>query len=284
MAVPNKNGTFGTNGTWTTAANWGGVAPAASDNLIVRSTAQNITGGTGVGYNDFALDELIIANDYTGTIGSAGTPLALDLATAVTGRFVYYGSGASAYFDGAYDSMQIQTTVMQTNAFVFGTLAASTATTMSHVRGRLTIGGTGTVTTLGTSRLGFDMVQIAVSTGGTVTTGHLQGGNLTNAGTVTTANIFGDGQMTQSVGGASTTVNVYGGRFVFNGGTATTINVFGGIIDFMQGSTQRIVTTINAWGGAIRAQQSPNFSATPTLNMYGPCQIDAAFLSTVSLA
>lgn len=284
MAVANKNGTFGTSGVWTAGANWGGTAPAANDNLIVRSTSQDITGGTGVGYNDFALDELIIANDYTGSIGSAGTPLRLDIATAVTGRFVYYGAGPAAYFDGAYDSMQIQTNVMQTNAFVFGTLNASTCTTMAHIRGRLTVGGVGTVTTLGTSRLSFDMVQVVVNSGGTVTTGHLQGGNLANAGTVTTANIFNDGQMTQATGASSTTVNMYGGRFVFNGGTATTINLFGGVLDFMQGTTQRTCSTINAWGGAIRAQSSPNFAATPTLNMYGPCAIDAAFLSTISLA
>lgn len=275
--IPTKTGTM-TNATWSTAANWGGVSPAANDNLIMVSGTVDVNGEN---YSATQLDELQVASTFARTIGSAGTPLRLDLDPGI---LTYYGTGASAFFDGAYGTIEVDTVVLQTNAFVFGTVTASTCTTMIHRRGRLVVAGVATVTTLQAESAQSIAENLVINSGATVTTLKCTGTQGTNSGTATNVDVYQGSVLTQAAGASSTTIHVCAGaRYVFNGGTGTTIFVHsGGVLDFSQSSSQRTCTTIWGLGGTIIAREKPNFAAAPTYNPRG-ANADSAFLSAVTI-
>lgn len=281
MAAPNRYGTFSSDSAWTTAGNWGGTAPQTNDVLVVRANATAIAGSDQSGT---VLSEVQFAADFTGTVGSVGTPLVLTI-TNGTGQLLFYSGGASAYVDGVFDVVDVDTPVVQANALVLGSVGGNTNTVgiLMMRRGRLTIGGDEAITTMAAAASSVDTSIVSVSTGATIATYSMAGSYTSNAGTVTTLMQSG-GSFKQIEGGTVTTAHV-GGMYAFNGGTTTTLNLWdGGILDLDQSTLVRTCTTINVYGGTVLAKNSPSWATTPTVNLYNPAaKLTLPFLSSVTL-
>jgi hypothetical protein len=251
-------------GDWSNNSNWSGSAPANGDDVFVESGSDDID--TGLAQSAVALSSLNIAQDFTGTIGTSGTALAigssevnigyskansptgsgrihLDLGSATAAQVVVYNTGRTPADTGSR-SLRI---------------IASNASTDIFVRGGLVevAGQAGETTTIG------DLTVDATNANSVVQLGHVGANAVTctninvSDGTVylnslaTTVNVDG-GTVTTEGDDTVTTVNVRGGSFRSNAtGTITTLNARGGVTEFTRSSEARTVTTLNLYPDAI---------------------------------
>jgi len=249
MADKIWNGTGGTDGDCTDAANWtpSGV-PSAADNVRLIATfdqnmATNLAGLTGVSLGDFIVEE-----GYSGTIGTStadlqitcssfefhGTGLAyIDLeASNITATVHHSASSASVGPRGLYLVGSNLAALVVNNGVVGLAAVHGTSSTAAAVR---VSGGT-----------------LVLGSGCTLTTVTCYGGNVTALADVTTANVYG-GTFLTGEQAAVTTLNVQGGGVTDGStGTITTANIEAGRLLVKMGVSKTITTVnLNAGGGFI---------------------------------
>lgn len=111
MAIKRWNGSTGN---YATAANWvGGVAPVATDDVIIDGTSQHDIDGSN--QSGTALESFTITPNYVGSIGSSGASLRI---TASTGTL--RGSGDECWIDPAFTTSYLAPQVATPNACQFG--------------------------------------------------------------------------------------------------------------------------------------------------------------------
>lgn len=128
-----------------TAGNWvGGVAPVATDSILINDTDQNIAGVTA----GFAIADFTVGPRYRGTIGADGVPVVF---TNITGTLEYGGMGP---------------------AIRIGCSGTCAAAKFEHTTGMAYItGGTWTAIENGVGNL--DIAAAAVVTGAINISGHM---------------------------------------------------------------------------------------------------------------
>ena len=235
--------------------------PNANDNVFIgqsvtaagAATSYNIS--SGLDQSNIELDDFIVLPEYTGTIGSATQPLAIDMADADTFKFAGRGT---AYIDvGSWGGDPI---IQQTKAATSGQsglyLTGSAIDVLSIESGSVQLNGATVTTAQIRSR-----ASLTVRYDSTTTTIENSGTTLFN-GTATTINCY-EGVVTIT-GSDATAVNVYGGT-VYNDGTGTaTVTLYGGTFDSdRDGRSKSVTLTLN--GGI--AEIGPNVTLTDTLNV-----------------
>lgn len=233
-------------GIFLTAGNWvGGVAPVATDDIVIGTSNRDIAGvATG-----FAIASLTITPGFGGTIGSGGTPLTF---TNITGSVKYAGSGPGMYLGctGTCAAAEFSHTV----GMVY--ITAGTWTLLTNTYGNFDIGASAVVTTLynigGNGTVNYNATAIttcrnsgSLSLKRVVTTMYADRGNTiqqdsgTTATNVGTVLYIGNGATyNKQSSGAETTINIFpGGRFTTDKNTG--------------GSTGSVALgTINKWAGS----------------------------------
>lgn len=254
--------------TWSTGANWsGGSAPGSSDTAVFTGKKSNVSvdGATVTGCT-----AVRISNDYTGSIGSSGTPLTFQT-NAVTYLDIF-GTG-SYYFSSS--GVAITNTFVNTNNK--GDTAVNLKGTLTNVyalKGRLNLQSSGTVTTLFAGYQGSrgGDIYVTIQSSVTLTTVNQTGGYITSQSAFTTLNQDPGATLQQTIGNV-TTANVRG-TYVYqtDGGTITTLVVWpNGLCDMSQeGSTKTITNTTIHNGGTVdirngSAEASITFTNTPIL-------------------
>ena len=254
------------NGTFLDAANWvGGVAPVATDSILINDTEQNINGVT----TAFAIVDFTVGPRYRGTIGADGVSL---IFTNITGTLQYGGSGAGIRIGCS------------------GTCAAAK---LEHTLGMVWItGGTWTSVINGTGNV--DIAAAAVLTAGVNISGTMTIGY--NATVITNLHNFGycefkrsatnvyakRGTTVQKDSGSTTTqvtdlLQVENGA-VYNkqsGGTEDSITVFPGGLFTIEGNTGGATGTLNLGtitkyaGAKTKTRTMPGVIVTVTLSSVG---------------
>lgn len=230
------------------AANWSdatGLVNSATG--VIRSGGQSIT--SDVDFNAVNVLSLRIAEQFTGTIGSAAAPLWLDAtdgsaaewSSSAAEGIIINGSGGTLFIksdagglDNLHQSGAGRTTLVSGTATYlrvtngeFSAEAASTVTNARILGGRTTIGASATAGTV------LDVI------GGTVTT----------ARPFTTINVYdGDCFINHNTSSsAAVTINQYGGRVfllsLFTNGTVN-YNRFGGLFDPRRMTRELTVATM----------------------------------------
>lgn len=267
---------IGTDGSYSTNANWSPTnIPAGGDYVYIPAGAGSIT----TGLNQSAVTDLagfVVADGYTGTIGSGAGYLQIDILNS-TGVFDFNGQGV-AYID--IGNSAISPTVRQTGgATALGGhglyLKGSGIVTLNVIGGDVAVGGiygeTATVTTI---RSVGDKAEVFVGDAVTLTTFYQTAGDSLLTCAATTVTIWGGTLRTTGVG-AITTMNVYSGD-VFPGstGTITTLNANGGSTSFIESGASRTVTTL-AQNHSSSVTYDPNVLAVTNRSApSGPVRID----------
>ena len=266
--------TGASNSTWSTAGNWTNGVPDTDGTAIIDGSV-SITGGSGISNTE--VDRVFVASTYTGSIGSSGTPLELDVAelsvdNSSSGSTHYLhctGSnnttptvlvdgaktGNALYLSGDINLLIVEPTFVGT--MYLGNSASKQATPKDVVM--LTSSGTVDATTAG---------NVAWVSSATV---HLLSGTLKlgeNIGASSTLNMSG-GTLTVSdwTKVSSDVLNLSGGTVNWNAGstgvdtptatTITTLNVMGGSFTTAANVKAQVgFTTINQYGGTVNLQSS----------------------------
>ncbi len=255
-------------GNWANTSNWsGGVVPASTDDIRIDSGVSLTTNLTPALTGANALDSLRVANSYKGNTGASGNPLTLDVNNALD----FDGGGAEAWFK--VDATSADSAVINCNSAQIGLNACvidsrSAAIDLINVnRGRVTLSGSGTFTTVNVGTIGNSDAILVISAGATLTTVNATGGIITDSTTVTITAVTNSGATYTQGGGTLTTVNLHSGKHVFNDGTITTLNAFGGTLDASEDATDRTITTLHAYTGAVIDLQAGAGTITIT-NLY----------------
>lgn len=230
----------GTDGNYSTGANWsGGSAPSAGDYVRIPRGTGNITAG--LDQSAVAIGDFIVEDGYTGTIGSSSGYLIID-----PDRFEFSGQGEAWINIGtAAISPQIWKTAQAAEGYRGLYFKGSAIATLNVVSGQVGVavvhGETSTITTCRVVEAG---ASVWLGAGVTLTTfEQLDGENILRCA-ATTVRCHG-GQLTTREIGAITTVTVNGGEFVPNStGTITTLNLNGGSVDCGQSGAARTITTL----------------------------------------
>jgi hypothetical protein len=248
-------------GDWSNNSNWSGSAPANGDDVFVESGSDDID--TGLAQSAVALSSLNIAKDFTGTIGTSSTALAIGSAVV---RIGYTKSAASASGSGRINldlgsATASQVTVLDTASSATDDtnnpvrIIAANASTDIYIRG----GKVGIAEEVGETATIGDLSIFADSLTPSVRVGHeganavtatnvdIYGGSVRMYSLATTVDVYGGTVRTEG-SDTITTLNVWGGTVVSNAtGTITTLNARGGTVDFTQSSEARTVTNLNVY-------------------------------------
>lgn len=270
--IPTRQGTFGTSGDPKVATNYNGdTLPAAGDELVIRGHAVNIFGADMDQGATINLDILHFTNTYLGSVGVNGDPWLLD-----TGILYYEGGGAECWLDTGIApecaDVYVNTDQRGANALQLNTTTAGTINRLHLMRGRVTLGSTGTVdqAVVAANR---PTEGILVVNGATMTLLLVDQGKVLWQGNTGAATVnMGAGEVIQS-GGTITTMNMWGGRFTPQQGTMTTINIIGpaAILDLTQIVSDLAITTINLYrGGYLRPSTLQLLASSITVNYRTP--------------
>jgi len=261
MADKTWNGTGGTNGDLSDAANWtpSGV-PTTSDDVrftasYTQAVSANLNALTGV-----TLGSVVIEKGYSGAIGD--TTNDLDLTCT---RFEFAGSGVS-YIDlqasnitAIVHETAVASAIGQRGLYLIGSNIAELIVASGYIGLASRHGTTATAASVRAS--GGDVL---LGSGATVTNIENHGGSIETATGATTAKNF-SGRLTTKEAAAITTITVEGGTVNDSStGTITTLNLEDGQYSVVYGYTKTI-TTINQNGG--RLYYDPNNVTVSTHNL-----------------
>jgi len=255
----------GTSGDMTVGTNYlGGAAPSGGDSVVFNTGSRTVTAGPGVN-----LADVTCTSGWSGSFGSVGSPITFQ---NITGTFKWAGSGDGCYIaigstytcasfiaqrgEVAISGAGTVTALYVENANVNVTVTALSSYFGMTPNSRITIATSGTA--VGTESWSYGVVDVTdrnVTTSRIVgkngrmytrgatalTTAHVQDGAILNSnssGTITTANVGGQGSLVTPVNSQ------------YNTATITTLNVFsgGGYVQYANG-TQFSIGTLNVYGG-----------------------------------
>lgn len=222
---------------WKTSSGGAGSGFADTATLVISRGGTNITNNmdrsgdtaTGIRY-------LVIAESFSGSIGTNSTPLITEASDGVIaewrsdnneGRVEHNGTGV-LYIQGSTTGID---NLMQ-NGAGSTILISGTATYARVQRGR------------------FQAEAASVVTNATLMGGSALFGSKTSAGTL--LNVYGG---SHTIRRPFTTINVYGGSIVIdvsNAGAASTVNQYGGNV-FLNGHGTTAITAYNHLGGVLDA-------------------------------
>lgn len=217
------------------AANWSdGAGIVAASDGVIRSGGQSIT--TAVDYNGVTIASFRMAEQFTGTVGSASAPLWIAAATDGTAAEWSSTAAEGRVVNGSGGTLFLKATGTMDNLHQSGggrtTLISGTATYLRVTNGSFTAEDASVVTN---ARILGGVATIGASaTAGTVL--DVYGGTVTAQRPFTTINVYdGDCFINHNTSSsAAVTINQYGGRVfllsLFTNGTVN-YNRFGGLFD-----------------------------------------------------
>lgn len=228
-------------------------APVATDHVRIPAGSGAITG---VDYTAIALGDFIVEPGYTGAIGSATLPLAID-----PDRFEWSGTSATSYIHSigaiAHDVRDASTGSTGTPGLF---LTGTGITTLTVLKGSVGLawlhGQTATVTTV---RANGSSAIVMLGKGVSATTVYVSNGTLYQNCSSTTSNAFG-GKLYTEEAGTITTLNLDGTAqaFLNSTGTITTANMlasYTGTVDMLGSAEARTITTLNHKSGTIKVDR-----------------------------
>lgn len=134
MAVNNRD-FLGVSSTLDDGANYsGGVAPATGDDARYQDSAQSLSVNM-AGLVAVDLEDLFLAETYTGNMGLSGSPLEIDC----TGVFTCRSGGQECWAKGDFPEVHAAPLEHTANAFVLETRAAGNVDRLFVLRGRTRI-------------------------------------------------------------------------------------------------------------------------------------------------
>lgn len=224
---------IGVTGDWDTVTNWSGGAKPATGDVVVFDSSSVVSPTSNLDQNTVALNALKVYSGYTGSIGSSGNPLKIDVSNG-TNPFLQFegGSGSQLWITGDITEAVLNTDTTPSTAQLYIGSTAKTVTKFELSRGHAQLHTGITVTTLNVkyaSSASSD-VQLTINSGAVVTTANVKGGSVTSAVCPTTLNLDGGIWTSNATSGTITTLNANGnGRFVYGaaGTTITTANIDG---------------------------------------------------------
>jgi hypothetical protein len=213
----------GADNNWTTAGNWGGVAPVAGDDLVFPGGAARLTNN-----NNFASGTSFNTISFTGASG--GYNLGGNAIQLVAGISASNTTGDSTVALpitlGASQTFSCSTPVASGRLFISGTIALGTFTltfspssgSFIEVQNAGVISGTGGMTAAGAGVVAFD--SNCTYSGPTTVTGYLSlNGDTLNPASAVTVN--GELQLSNGASIGSMTVAASGVVGLFGGGTSS---------------------------------------------------------------
>lgn len=222
-----------------TASAWSDATGFADDaTLIVEKGTQaivsSLTAGSGL---TNGISYIHFRSGFTGVVGGPAGALETK-----------YHSTYSAKPNVILDGGTLYLTNTNTAAWILvlsGTLyLVSGTTTLLEQRGGIVHRSTSAVVTT-LDKQGGEFRDLGDNTNA-ITTGHVVGSAWFRS-TVTTLNIYEDGNVTSDYTTGPTTVNMYGGRCNLLRGGATTINGRRGILDVRMAGRDQTISTLNQW-------------------------------------
>lgn len=280
-------GASGSAGDVSVAANWsGGSVPTTGDTVFFNGAVsnQNVDEGlSGSGtLSGVALTAVYILDTFTGTIGTADTPLKINPGDL----FIHYPSGQSQANGSGRINLDLEAVACDVN--IYGSKSSGSDSSLPPIR----IIGTNASNTLnvtGSAKVGiaitddeevatFATVNTTQSTTGqtptltlgrgcTLTTINVGAGTVTNRGANVTTLRLTQGAYTALGSATHTTVNVRGGSLVYSSsGTVTTLTVErGGTADFSRDPRAKTVTNCTVGeGGKLNLDNGNPLSITLT--------------------
>ena len=243
MATKYWNGD-GAAGDFSDGDNWDDNAvPAGGDTLIFSSNSEDITGGDHTSITDTST-VVIVGKGWTGNFGTNVTPLNIRAAS-----IEYSGQGTANYF------------------------TLSSTTTLIHVAdtaggdNALTLGGTGTITTL---RVTGGRGTISSTGARTITTIEVLGASVANVD-MSLATVVGTTLQQDSgvckIAGNYTNIEIAGGTLEISGTPTSiaTIDIYGGkVLYSVSGTTAAITSRLSVYEGVFDAGELSASVATIT--------------------
>ena len=214
--------TGSTDSVWATATNWSPVnQPTVGQRAMIPAGTPSITCA---GMADSVLASVYVAPGYTGNIGASGTRW-----TSGCTDFIHKGSGKVFMAKGAGATTRILVDAAQ-NGDALDML--NVATNIHILRGKVTVGGTGTIALIEVGERGsLNDAELVVTTGMTISELRQWSGLSGSQSVITLATIMG-GTCKHESGTAITTAHVGGGGSALleylSNGTITTLRVFKG--------------------------------------------------------
>lgn len=249
----------GNEGDWATAANWDGSGVPSNGDAVYFDGSSNQDVTEGFDQSAVALASLNVSKEYTGSIGSTGSPLIIDATT-----LRYYGSGTFAGFSGDYPTVYIDSSQTAANSIEL-TGQGTDINNLYIFKGRVLLktGSTVVATYIMYRDSKLNDVVLNIEPSCTLTGITTLGGSGTIRSAIST--------LTQREGsfihttGAITTWNGYGGKLDWQSATTmVTANIFGGTLDTRNYLYPRTITTANLYQGGV-LHQNPALTVT-TLN------------------
>lgn len=228
--------------------------PVATDHVRIPAGSGAITG---VDYTAIALGDFIVEPGYTGTIGTATLPLAID-----PDRFEFSGTG-TAYIHSigaiAHDVRKAATPQGGTAGLYLTGTGITTLTVFEGTVGLAWLHGqTSTVTTV---RTNGPSATALLGKGVSLTTAYAAGGTITQHCSSTTTSAFGSAKLYTEESGTIGTLNMDGNASAWlnSTGTITTANLlasYAGTVDMLQSAEARTITTLNHKAGTLKVDKS----------------------------
>ena len=237
---------------WSRAANWSssGVPGASDTGTFQSSSAYSVTAG--LDQSSVALGALRIETGYTGSIGTASSPLLCDPASLVvdTGDV-----GANLFFD--FGAQTLDVTVKSCSSGGLGTfgveLSGSGVSISSLVVDSGKVGictGVGETATVGTARVTGG--ELHIGSGVTLTNIDQAAGLLEVACSVADIDLAGGILTTDQAAAVTSSATVWGGTLNLEGsGTVAALVIYGGNVDFRGSGISRTVTALTLHEGRV---------------------------------
>lgn len=225
---------------WSTAGNWDGGVPLATETAYIMHGTSDIDSGL----DQSAVDTLTIhtGEDFTGTIGTPSSPLK----TGATTKILINSPRASTI--NLFPASLTDGYVLDCGSGTYGCHWYDGDITNLYIAGgHVRVGALANPTTI--HILGG---VTTIESGATITTVNMLGGVVYNSAAMTTINQWGgtwyhNGRTT----GAVTTVNEYAGTFFLNSEDFTigALNVYGGLCDGTQHDYEMTLENSSVWRG-----------------------------------
>jgi len=228
-------------GDWTITGNWvENVVPVSGDEVYIVSGSVDIDASD---QSAVDLDLLVVGSQYTGSIGTAASPLQIGATV-----FDFAGMGSVNHFAGVLDTVTVQNT---------GTSATALWLSESTIDTLRILGGNGTITIDDESTLTSKVEQI----GATACTTDIAS-DTTFGGSCEL--VIDDGVL--ELNKACPTITTFGGSLKATvDGTVTTLNMYDGLVRWTP-TEDCTITTLTVYGGKFDSSEStaPSFTVIDT--------------------
>ncbi len=267
MAIPVWIGTDpGNVGDWGTAANWSTASvPVDSDTVQFNAGSTDVT--SGLDQNAIGLTLLMISQDYTGNIGSSGSPLIIGSAKT------RYDGGGDLFLSSTATDAQTDVDITNTRRKTVELTSAAAGFTNTSIKNGPVTFVSGTFTTVFVEDVPGNLPIIDADTA-TITTLRLFSGQFSNTGAATVTNLHLSGSAKATIqNGTLTNVEIHSSAARLFWETSTTLTsaiLWHGLLDASRDQAAKTITTLAMHNDSIADLDNlfDNITVT-TLNTYG---------------